>query len=307
LTDKIKVFPYIEYEPEGYAICVAYSPDGKFIAIGNSSGTVDIMDENDIKIIKKLSCGFPVYAVEWSPDSKYLATGGFEGSVNIWEVENWSLVKNLGEKSEALTISWSSNGDYLVAGNAECSDDRPYIDIWSTVDWKRMEIKVSHPFYVAFNPDSSYLAIQYDTIGIEILSVPEFKRVKLLDLSDTSDYALNISSPAWSANGSYIGACTHEGKIRIWRCKDWSIVTTKQLHNEWDEGEYRIAFCPNNKFLVSGGVGHPKIISMKTWEVIYEIEDVFSEDNLDFSWHPSGKYLAIVSSQANPFAIWEII
>ena len=152
LAEKIKILPYIEYEPYGHAICVAYSPDGKLVAIGNSSGTVDIMNENEIKIIKKLSCGFPIHAVEWSPDGKYLATGGFSDSIIIWKVENWSMVINLGERSEALTLSWSSNGRFLVSGNAFHQDDRPYLDIWSTKDWRKVP-NISPPF----NPNQQIL------------------------------------------------------------------------------------------------------------------------------------------------------
>ncbi|MBN1330673.1 MAG: hypothetical protein JXA54_14460 [Candidatus Heimdallarchaeota archaeon] len=306
MIEEPKVWSYMEYKPEGNALSVAYSLDGNFIAIGTQSGQILIIDDSKLEVIQELLCGYPVHALTFSPNGKFLASSGLDGSLIIWSIENWSKFKTFGIDSEALIISWSSNNQFLTLGSNSSSDNRPFIDIWEINSWTKLKKEVKMPYYVAFSPDSKFLAIDYETTGIEILSVPDFKRIVLLDLSDTSEYIQNISSPAWSVDGQFLAACTDEGRVRIWRTSDWSIITTLELHRAWDEGEYRVAFSPDNRFLISGGVGHPKLLSIKTWKVVYEFEDVFSEDVLAFSWHPTSKYLAIVSGNYQPVTIWEI-
>jgi len=304
--EEVKIWPYMGIETDTYPLSVAFSPDGNFVAVGTREKTLIIVDDKQLKTIQKLQQDHSVHAVEWSPDGKYLAVGSLDGPLKILQTSDWSVYKELEDESEALTLSWSSNGKYLVAGSNRWSDDRLYMDLWDTSTWSKIKTKVKLPYMASFSPDSKHLATIYDTYGIEILTTKDFTRVKLLEFS-TSDMVANNESPAWSPDGVFLAACNDEGYVQIWDTSNWQIVFSKKLLGVWDEGRYRVAFSPDNRFLAIGGVSNPKLLSTKDWQVVAVFEDVYTEDVLDFSWHPSSKYLAIADQHDHCVNIFELV
>lgn len=299
------IFVDIEYNPEKYGHCLAYSPDGTMLAIGMEDNKVEILHTEKLEILHKLSHDYSVHTVEWSPDGKFLATGGINGSIQIWDTLEWRVVKLLPNSKGAMNLSWSSNSKYLAVGTFYCSGEKA-VDIWTTSDWTKIPTKNDYaPRDVSFSPNNSYLALNYFTLGVEILSVSSFTRSTFLDFSG-SEMAVNISSPVWSIDSSFLAACSDDGRVRVWETADWATLFTKKINGSWDEGMYRAAFSPDNRFLVTGGVGTPKLLSTIDWQIVFDFKESFSEDILDFSWHPSSKFLAIVSSMKNPVLIWKI-
>ena len=290
---------------ETYPLSVAFSPDGDLVAIGTNDKTVIIFNFQRLKVVQELPFDYSIYAVEWSPDGKYLAIGGIDGPILILQVNDWSIKKTLPDSDGAMNLSWSNDSQYLAVGSWSCSDTKK-AEVWLTSNWTRLETNNDYlPRYVHFSPDSMFLAITYKLDGIEILSVPDFKRIALLDFSDSDKY-VDIYSPFWSENGLFIAASCGDGRTRIWRTSDWSIIHTILLHGYWEDAEYRVAFSPDNRFLISGGFGTPKLVSVATGREIYEFKNISTEDVLAFSWHPSSKYVAIIDQHDHAVNIFEI-
>ncbi|MBK5115231.1 MAG: hypothetical protein JJE41_16515 [Candidatus Heimdallarchaeota archaeon] len=301
----VKIKNYIDLIPNDFARSVAFSLNGKFLAVGTKNDGVLIYNVKDWKIIVKLPHEYAVNAVEWSPDSKYLATGSIHGPIKIWNSDKWKPSQVLDHSKEALNLAWSPNGKILVAGSWGRFDDCPYLDAWKTFDWSKITTEVHRPRYVSFNPDSSLIAIIYKLEGIEILSAPDFTRNTFLDFSDSDKYVA-IYRPSWNNDGSLIAASCGDGRIRIWQTSDWSEVITKQLHDYWDDGEYGVSFSPDGKYLLSGGFGEPKLLSTYNWEVIHHFPKGTLADLFDVSWSPDSKYIALILENGKEIEIWEI-
>lgn len=72
----------------GYAIDVAVSPDGQFIAAGDSGGYVCFWDWKTCKMYHKMQAtdGAAVTCVEWHPqETSKVVTAGLDGSIKYWD------------------------------------------------------------------------------------------------------------------------------------------------------------------------------------------------------------------------------
>jgi WD40 repeat protein len=60
---------------------VAFSPDSKKLAAGDSVGSITIWDVSDLRIVETFHLPRAVSALAFSPDGKYLAAGGLDASI----------------------------------------------------------------------------------------------------------------------------------------------------------------------------------------------------------------------------------
>ncbi|TXT34399.1 MAG: WD40 repeat-containing protein [Comamonadaceae bacterium] len=120
------------------AICsVAWSTDGKTLASASDSGTVQLWDGANGKLLRTLEWhqGY-VRSVAWSVDGKNLAVGS-GSTVRLWDAASGKLLHILeGHQGSVRSVAWSADGKTLVIAG----DDNT-VRLW-TVDGKeqlRME------------------------------------------------------------------------------------------------------------------------------------------------------------------------
>jgi WD40 repeat protein len=84
-----------EIEPqEGVILALAWSPDGKRIAVAGAAPGINLYDAeagNRIATCTGHSAG--IYALAFSPDSSRLASGGFDGTVRLYNAADCKLAK----------------------------------------------------------------------------------------------------------------------------------------------------------------------------------------------------------------------
>jgi WD40 repeat protein len=78
----------------GAILALAWSPDGKYIAVGGAAPEVTLYDA-DSGVLKASLKGHSagIYALAFSPDSSTLATGGFDGQVRLYRIPAGELIK----------------------------------------------------------------------------------------------------------------------------------------------------------------------------------------------------------------------
>jgi WD40 repeat protein len=98
---------------------IAFSPDGKFIAIARGHSTT-IWQTNDGKEIARLSYELSghmmepgMYDLAFSPDSKYIATVDALHN-RIWEVNTGREIARIEKETDQRRVSFSQDGRYLV-------------------------------------------------------------------------------------------------------------------------------------------------------------------------------------------------
>jgi WD40 repeat protein/mono/diheme cytochrome c family protein len=71
---------------QGAIFALAWSPDGRLIAVAGASPEVTLYEAESGKRVGQCSGhSAGIYALAWSPDSRLLATGGFDGKVRLYE------------------------------------------------------------------------------------------------------------------------------------------------------------------------------------------------------------------------------
>ena len=106
---------------QGMVEDVAFSPDGKTLAMASRERTVHLWDVASGKLLETLKGhSSAVSAVAFSPDGRTLASGGGDQTVRLWNVETRRELMQLDSGNVELgaleTLAFSPDGKHLLAG-----------------------------------------------------------------------------------------------------------------------------------------------------------------------------------------------
>jgi WD40 repeat protein len=109
---------------------IAYSYDGKYLAIGNEAGKIKLWNVVENKVEAILSGHKArVNDLKFSKDGKMLASASFDGSVRLWNLTNLNEppIEMKDHNSWVWSMAFSPDGNTLIAG---CVDN--LVRVWPT-------------------------------------------------------------------------------------------------------------------------------------------------------------------------------
>jgi WD40 repeat protein/tetratricopeptide (TPR) repeat protein len=118
---------------------VAFSPDGKTLALASREASVQLWEVATGKLLETLR-GHPssVNAVAFSPDGRTLASGGADQTVRLWNVETRRELMQLDaggvELGEIHSLAFSPNGRQLLAAGSHAAFWSTTAMIWNDPD-----------------------------------------------------------------------------------------------------------------------------------------------------------------------------
>lgn len=279
-------------------IAVAFSPDGRLLATGDSTGQIQVRQISESKQL--FTCrghsGW-VWFVRFSPNNQILASCGQDHSIRLWDVSTGECIRMLdGHVSMVNSIDFSPDGQILVSGSEDAE-----IKLWYVATGELLSILLGHinrVWTVTFSPNGQTIASGAEDRTIKLWDVKTGECVKTLQghlgwvraiafspdgnllYSGSVDRTVKlwdvhtgdclgtllghdnaVASIDVSPDGKLLASGSYDCTVRLWDVMTGQCVRTLQGHTQY---VWSVAFSPDGKMLVSGGDDY----AVKLWDVI---------------------------------------
>jgi WD40 repeat protein len=247
---------------QGAVQIVAYSPDGLWIAIAGSDGTVRVWDRSTGEAVTTYTGhDGPVQAVAFSPDGRRICSADFSGTVNVWDAATAEGVASVvGHEGQVWGVAFSPDGKRLATAGEDGT-----VSVWD----------------VTPGPDGRRGAPR-DEEAIEAWDKASGR--ELLGFKEHED---PVRCVAFSPDGKKVASAGDDGAIRVWDAASGRCFATFD-----DEGVTRVAFSPDGKQIATAsGDGSIKLRDAATGHPGW----TFSSGPavvLGLAFSPDGKILA---------------
>lgn len=127
-----KVVGEAKFEIKHHIHCMAFSPDGKTLAVAEENVHLyDVSGESPKEIaVLKARVGFGIRSITFSPDGKKLAFGGADNTVRVWDVaEKREVFVSKDHRGDVRAIAFAPDGKLLATG----SNDKTIL-LWNVAD-----------------------------------------------------------------------------------------------------------------------------------------------------------------------------
>ncbi|WP_019506832.1 NB-ARC domain-containing protein [Pleurocapsa sp. PCC 7319] len=248
----------------GSILAVAFSPNGEYLAIGDTKGEVHLWQVapwrspfgqwQSQSLLTFQGHTSWVVSLAWSPNGNMLASSSYDKTIRLWNPLTGHCVKTLtGHTNWVLSIAWSPDGKMLASGG----DDQT-IRIWDVQQEKCSQILSGHKNWVmsvAWSPDGTVLASGGDDQTIRIWDVQQEKCRQIL-----SGHTNWVRSVAISPDGKMLASGSDDQTIKLWHLHTGRCLHTLQGHTYWVSS---VVWSPNAQNLASSS--HDQTV--KLWDV----------------------------------------
>ncbi|GAB1542217.1 NB-ARC domain-containing protein [Scytonema sp. NUACC21] len=234
---------------------VAFSPDGKLLALGDNNGETylyQVVNGKKLFTFKgHIGC---VWSVTFSPDGHLLASGGDDQTVKLWDVSTGECLKTLqGHSSVIRSAAFSSDSNML----ASASEDQT-MRLWDVNTGhclKTFEESGNRMLSVAFSPNGHLLSIGSDDQTVSLWNVSTGRCLKIL-----RGHTGWVWSVAFSPDGQTLASGSHDQTVRLWDVTTGRCLQTLQGHTNW---VHSVAFSSDAQILASGSEDQ----TVKLWDI----------------------------------------
>ena len=224
---------------------VAFSPDGRLLAIASYAGTASLWDPATGKHQQFLwgHTGFAgaVSSVAFSPDGRLLATA-YDGTAQLWDPATGEHQRTLtGHTSGVSSVAFSPDGRLL----ATASGDKT-ARLWDPATGEHQRTLTGHDDVVssvAFSPDGRLLATGSGDDTARLWDPATGERQRTL-----TGHTSGVSSVAFSPDGRLLATASWDKTARLWDPATGEHQRTLTGHTS---GVSSVAFSPDGRLLAT--------------------------------------------------------
>lgn len=268
----------LPYEDHDDSICsVAYSPNGLLIATGYTDGTVVVRNHSEVIHTFKVKGYVNTVAFSPDGKLLALAGTivNKDDSLNL-TAEDYSnnhcvVLFNLTDKdaapvyykshsSDISAVAFSPCGQYLASAS---DDDTVKIRCLKTNEIKRHDLHQAAVNSIAWHPDGKYLASGGDDKNIFIWDVQQASVVAVLGGENNAGHEKRVSSIAYSPDGRFVVSNSDDKMVKVWDAINFKCMRSLEGHRRNPEC---IAVSPDSRLIASGESLHKNCKTI-IWDV----------------------------------------
>ncbi|MFN6487828.1 WD40 repeat domain-containing protein [Nostoc sp. DedQUE02] len=276
--------------------CLAFSPDGNFIASGSSDSTICLWN-----IIGNPTAQFllgheqEVNCLAFSPDGKFIVSGSIDGILCLWDLQGNLITQQWqGHEEGVIAIAFSSNSDSIVS-----------VGFDGTVClWDLQGNAITQPWR---GHKEGVISVAFSANGDSIISVGFDGTVCLWDLQGNAitqpwhKHEAKIICVAFSPDRKFIVSGSSDSTVRLWDIQGNPIGQPWHGH----EGHVNsVAFSPDGKFIISGSCDQ----TIRLWNIngnpITQPWRGHEGQVNSLAFSPDGKF--IISGGDKTVRLWEL-
>jgi WD40 repeat protein len=277
------------------ARAVSFSSDGKFLAVGVTSG-IYLFDPQTLSTLEFIRTNTWARSVLFAPGSNMLAAGLFDNTIKFWNVPGTELTRTISDpKGWIRSISFSSDGALI----ASASDDNT-VRIWRMSDSSPLLVldkDTTGVRAVALSPDGTLVATALGDKTVRVWEVPSGKL--LYTLNGHEDW---VRCLAFSPDGQLLASGSFDKTIRVWNMLNGRLKRTLKGHSSSVLG---VTFSPGGEILASGSVDG----TVRIWNVSDGAPIRVLQGHTNFvyavAFSPDGQTLASGSGD-NTVRLWDM-
>ena len=223
---------------------LAYSSDGRTVALGGESGVILLWDLRKRLLLGRLTGHRDaVMSLAFSDDGKQLVSGSYDKTVRVWDVALRREVQLLtGHSNSVLAVAFASDGALVASGSYDKT-----VRVWRVTTGDVVAEFKGHTASIrglAFSPDGVWLASGSADRTVRIWHLWADQPPLVLRGYDGA-----VRTVAFQPGGRLLATGSEDGMVRVW---DWR---ERRLTAALPQGDIvaSLAFGPRGRLLLSGG------------------------------------------------------
>jgi WD40 repeat protein len=201
---------------------IAFSPDGKRIAVGSPSGEVQAWDVEAGKFLGRMPSGHKkiVICCAFSPDGARFITASRDATARIWDAKSGQPITGLLSHEDSIgCVAFSPDSRYVATG----SRDRK-VRVWDAIEGKAIGEPLEHGNEVnsiCFHPS---IATRLVTAFGNMARIWDIQSGQILDLK----HAAAVTTAQFAASGDMVLTTCQDGSARFWSAQTGQLLRTSE-------------------------------------------------------------------------------
>jgi len=231
-----------------FALALAFSPDDRLIALGNTGGDVYIAEISSVEPGLLLKHDARVEAIAFSPDGQWLVSGGHDGSIKIWDLHTAQELGRFFQDAYIQSVAFSADGQWIYSASQAGE-----ICVWEISTDTRLGCQsIPQPdlIQIVFSPDSHHVAtrdaagmVQIWQVFTESAPILEAGRPVLPD----NLLAFSPNALVFSPDGRQLAFAASDSLVHLWPWSnpDLTAAVCARLRRNLTQSEWDTYFLPD--------------------------------------------------------------